>query len=130
MGKEDVYEALNRVRDAFLAAKDGNEVEQIINGLLTHDEKLKIGRRVLISEYIKAGISFEAISRKLKVGRNTIASVMKNLDEHPKSFSLIDERIKKVKNTYGKRRYRTIGGSELIFKKKEYTGFKRKDVKR
>ena len=32
--KTDTYEALNRLRDAFLAAKDGNEVNEIINGIL------------------------------------------------------------------------------------------------
>ena len=56
--KEDLFEALNRLRDAFLAAKDGNEVEEIINGLLTQDEKLKIGRRILVAEYIKDGMGF------------------------------------------------------------------------
>lgn len=35
--KEDIYQAFNRLRDAFLSAKDGNEVEEIINGLLTRD---------------------------------------------------------------------------------------------
>lgn len=33
--KSDVFEALNKVRDALLAAKDGNDVEQIMNGVLS-----------------------------------------------------------------------------------------------
>lgn len=128
--KEDVYEALNRLRDAFLAAKDGTEVEEIINGLLTQDEKLKIGRRILIAEYIKAGNSLDEITNMLKVGKNTIVSVMKSLDTYPTFFDLISRRSKKVETTYGQRKYRLIGGSTLVFKKRQYTGFKRKDVKR
>ncbi len=128
--KEDIYEALNKVRNAFLAAKNGTEVEEIINGLLTQDEKIKIGRRVLVAEYINSGISFDEISRILKVGRNTIASVMKNLDEHPTSFTLIEQRRKKVDKEYDKNKYIAIGGSNLVLKRKEYTGYKRKDVGR
>jgi len=128
--KEDVYQAFNRLRDAFLAAKDGNEVEQIVNGLLTKDEKLKIGRRILVAEYIKDGLSFTEIIKFLKVGKNTVDSVMKSLEAHPNSFDLINRRKKKLESEYARRRYRLVGGSTLIFKKKEYTGFKRKDVER
>lgn len=128
--KEDIYQALNRLRDAFLSAKDGNEVEEIINGLLTHDEKLKIGRRILVAEYIKDGIGFEEIAKILKVGKNTIASVMKSLDKYPRSFDIIAKRRTNVEAVYAKRKYRLTGGSTLVFKKREYTGFRRKDVER
>lgn len=128
--KEDIYEALTRLRDAFLAAKNGNEVEEIINGILTHDEKIKIGRRILIAEYLKLGISLDEIAKMLKVGKNTIMSVMKSLDMYPMSFELISRRSKKVEELYAQKKYRLIGGSTLVFKKREYTGFKRKDVER
>ena len=128
--KEDIYDALNRLRDSFLAAKDGEEVEEIINGLLTPDEKLKIGRRILIAEYVKDGIGFDEIVKIHKVGKNTITSVIKNLEEHPIAFDLIHKRREKVEKEYQKRKYQSIGGSTLIFKKKEYTGFKRKHVTR
>lgn len=128
--REETYEALNRLRDAFLAAKNGNEVEEIINGILTHDEKIKIGRRILIAEYLKLGISLDEIARMLKVGKNTIVSVMKSLDMYPMSFELISRRSKKVEELYVQKKYRLIGGSTFVFKKREYTGFKRKDVER
>lgn len=128
--KESVYEALNRLRDAFLAAKDGNEVNEIINGLLTSDERLKIGRRILIAEYIKEGLSIQVIATGLKVGKNTVLSVMRNLEEHPTSFELINKRGEKVEKEYKNKKYRFIGGSTLVFKKGEYTGVKRKDIKR
>lgn len=128
--KEDIFEALNRLRDAFLAAKDGNEVEEIITGLLTYDEKMKIGRRILIGEAIKAGLGFDEISKILKVGKSTIVSVMKTLDEHPDFLDLIQKRTLKVEKEYQGKKYRFSGSSKLIYKNKEYTGFKRKDVKR
>ncbi len=128
--KEDVYEALNRLRNAFLAAKNGDEVEEIINGILTHDEKIKIGRRILIAECLKLEKSLDEITKMLKVGKNTITSVMKSLDMYPASFELIGKRSNKVEKLYAQKKYRLIGGSTLVFKKREYTGFKRKDVER
>lgn len=128
--KDDVYDAFNRLRDAFLAAKNGDEVEAIIKGLLTHDEKLKIGRRVIVAEYIKEGMGIDEIAKTLKVGKNTIMNVAKKLDEDSLFLDLIDKRRRRVESEYGRKKYRSIGGSKLVFKKKEYTGFKRKDVGR
>ncbi len=128
--KDDIYRALDSVRNAFLAARDGNEVEEIINGLLTHDEKLKIGRRILIAEYLKDGVTIEQIAKILKVGRNTIISVAKSLDQNSNFLDLIDKRKVKVEKEYQKRKYKLLGGSKLVFKKKEYTGFRRIDVER
>lgn len=128
--KDDIYDAFNRLRDAFLAAKNGDEVEEIIKGLLTHDEKLKIGRRILVAEYIKEGLGIDEIAKTLKVGKNTIMNVAKKMDENSIFLDLIAKRRKKVESEYNSRKYRLIGGSKLVFKKKEYTGFKRKDVNR
>ena len=128
--KEEVYEALDKVRDALLAARDGNDVEEIMKGILTFDERMKIGRRILIAEYILAGVPFHDITRMLKVGKTTIGLVSKNLDDYTKCFELIKSRRGKVENEFKKKAYVSRGGSKLIFKRKEYTGFKRKDVSR
>ena|SRR3989344_2437154 len=128
--QDDVYEAFNKLRNAFLAAKDGEEVEKILNGLLTFDERIKIGRRILVAEYIVAGIGIDEISKILSVGKNTIASVGRALLENPDCFKLIEKRAEKVEQEYKSKKYKKVGGSQLVFKKKVYTGFKRKNVKR
>jgi Trp operon repressor len=75
--KDSVYAALNRLRASFLAAKDGSEVNEIIKGVLTQDERMKIGRRIQIAELLNANWTFEEIRAKLKVGKNTIQLVEK-----------------------------------------------------
>ena len=130
LSKEDIYEAINELRDAFLAAKNGAEVEEIINGILTTDERLKIGRRIIIARLIRSGITVDEIVSSLKVGRSTVMYVSRKLDQFPYFMDLIIARHKKVETEYIKNKYRSIGGSNLVFKKKEYTGFKRKDVER
>lgn len=128
--KNEVFEAFNKVRDAFLAARDGNEVDKITDGILTHDERLKIGRRILIADWLLSGFGLEEICRHLKVGRNTVMHVSRRLEKYKDCFELINRRTEIVKKEYEKKSYRLTGGSKLILKKREYTGFKRKDVKR
>jgi|SRR3989344_4154836 len=130
LDKDDIYEALNRLRDAFLAARDGNEVEEIINGLLTEDERLKIGRRIIVAQYVRSGMGIDQIVNILKVGKNTVIQVAKALDKNPVFLDLVDRRMKTVEREYNSKKYRFEGSSYMVFKKKVYTGFKRKDVSR
>ena len=128
--EEQVYDALNKLREAFLAANNGNEVNEIINGLLTHDEKMKIGRRILIAEYLLSGFVIDEISHELKVGKNTVMHVSRRLEKYKECFALIERRGRTVEKEYLKKRYKGVGGSKKVLKAKVYSGFKRKDVKR
>jgi Trp operon repressor len=128
--KDSVYSALNRVRDAFLAAKNGEDVEQIMKGILTFDERLKIGRRIQIAESLLAGESISEIISNLNVGRSTVAFVSRNLQEYERCFQIIVERKRKVEQEYKAKKFKKSGGSKLVFKKKGHSGFTRKDVSR
>ena len=128
--QRDIFEALDKVRDALLAARDGNEVNEIINALFTSEEKLQLGRRILIAECLKSDMTVVEICSLWRVGRSTVLAVARSLERYPLGFELIENRSKKVEQEYQKKSYRGTGGSQLVFKRKEYTGFKRKDVKR
>lgn len=126
----DTYEALNSLRDAFLAAKNGKEVNEIINGLLTQDEKIRIGRRILIAEALSRNGKFREIVQLSNVGYATIAWVSKQLATFPLCFDLLFKRKRKLEKEYKTKKYREVGGSLLVHKRKEYTGLKRSDIKR
>jgi len=129
--KEEIFEAFNKVRDAFLAADDGNEVDEIISAVMTSEEKLKVGRRALASEYLESkSFTLDEIKNILKMGKSTLQAIARRMEMHPNGFKLINARSEKVESEYKKRKYRSVGGSTLIFKRKEYTGIKRKDIKR
>ena len=130
MRQDDVYEALNKVRDALLAARDGSEVDMVMNGILTFDERMKVGRRIKIAELLLSGLTMEEIKDNLKVGFGTIQHVANRLDKYKKCFELIKERTKKIEREYKKNAYVLSGGSTKVFKTREYTGYKRKNVKR
>lgn len=130
LDKEEIYQALNKLRAAFLAAKNGEEVDEIINGILTTDEKLKIGRRILISELLDKKLSYQKISKLIKVGKQTILHTERAKERHPQCFRLINLREEKVEKTYQKKAYRKTGNPKYLKKFSVYTGFKRKDVER
>lgn len=126
----DEYEVTNLVRDAFLSAKNGQDVNSVINGLLTTDEMIKIGRRIQIASMLRGGSTGDEIKDFLKVGKDTITLVAKHLARYPECFELISERKRKMEKEVESKKYKKHGGSTLWHKKKEYTGFTRKDVKR
>lgn len=128
--KEGVYEALNKLRAAFLAAKDGHQVEEIILGVLTHDERMKIGRRIQIAGMLAAGATYDEIMDSLKIGKSTIGLVEKGLREHSLAYKLINQREDRVEREFKSRAYRKVGGSTMVFKKTVYTGATRKDIER
>ena len=130
MLQDEVFVALNKLRAAFLAAKDGNEVEEIIKGILTSDERIKIGRRILTAQLLEEGITFESIRKDYKIGKQTALQVQKMKDKYPKCFELINAREEKVEQTFGKKAYEMIGNPKRFQKFPSYTGFKRKDVPR
>jgi len=128
--KNSVFTALNKLRAAFLAANDGGEVNEIIKGIMTYDERMKIGRRIQIAQLLKEGLKFREIAEELNVGLPTIMLVSRKIDENPKCFELIMNREAKVEREYKSNAYKKVGGSTMIFKRTEYTGFTRKDVRR
>lgn len=130
LNKDSVYNALNKLRAAFLAAKNGEEVEEITKGILTHDERMKIGRRIQIAQMIKSGLTYREIKKELKVGINTIMLADRKIQQNPKCFDLIINREEKVEKEFQNKAFRKVGGAKMIFKKQEYTGFKRKNVNR
>lgn len=118
LSRESVYDALNRLRTAFLAAKDGKEVDEIILGLLTHDERMKVGRRIQVAELLEAGLSHREISEELKASSPTIRLVSRKMQEHPSCFLLINRRKERVELEFKKRAYEKIGGPKMVYKRK------------
>ncbi|PIS21403.1 hypothetical protein COY33_01220 [candidate division WWE3 bacterium CG_4_10_14_0_2_um_filter_42_7] len=129
LDNENIWAAVNKARDAFLAAKDGEEVDRIMNFILTEDEKLRIGRRILIAEMLLGDFSYEDVIKNLRAGKSTINFVVKRLVIDPESFRLIQKRGEKVEKEFKEKAYMKQG-TRLLHKKTVYTGYKRKDVKR
>lgn len=130
LDKENIFEVFNKLRSAFLAAKDGEEVDQIIKGILTNDERMKIGRRIIISQLLEDDLTYEEISKNYKIGKQTIIQVQKLKEKYPKCFELINAREIKVEDEYHQKAYRMTGNPKSFLKFPKYTGYKRSKIKR
>ena len=130
LAKSFVYNALNKLRAAFLAAKDGEEVEQLMKAILTNDERIKIGRRIEVVQLLQAGLTYHEITAELKVGIPTVVAIAKKFEQYPHAFRLINKREHQVEKTYQQKAYRPVGGPKKYYKSKTYTGYSRKQVPR
>lgn len=128
--KTRVYSALNKLRASFLAAKNGSEVNEIINGILTHDEQMRIGRRIEVAQMLISGYTWREIVGSLKVGLSTIELVEKLISDHPMAYKLINKREKKVEKEFDQKAYIRRNTQPGPKRKTIYTGFTRKEVKR
>ena len=116
--KDQVQDALHKLRTAFLAAKNNQQVDEILHGLLTRDERIKLGRRIAISKLIAKGMGYDEISDELGVGKTTIIHVLKKIDSHPECFKHILNLEKKIQKQSKQKSKRGIGSSIQFFKKK------------
>jgi len=128
--KDNIYEALNKLRAAFLAAQNGKEVDLIMKAILTQDERMKIGRRIQIAQMLRAKRTYFQIKKELKVGVPTIVMVDRNDKKYKAGFDMIGARETKVDKEYSAKSHFEVGGSKMIHKTRVHTGFKRSDVGR
>src|SRR3972149_4110170 len=124
LGEDSVFAALNKLRTSFFAANDGLQVDEIIKGILTYDE------RIQIAQLLDQGLQYREIMKELKVGLPTIMLASRKMDQNPRCFELIMAREEKVEKEYKGKAYKKVGESKIVFERKEYTGFRRKNVKR
>jgi len=128
--KDSIESCLDYLRDAFLAAEDGHDVDAIIDFILTSDEKTRIARRIQIAFWLINGFKYDEIIQELKTSPRTISDVDKNLLLYKNGFHLISKKRKKINKSYEQKKFRQRGSSLKIKKWKERTEFNRKDVKR
>lgn len=124
-----VEDALEKLRAALLAAKDGHDVDEIIQGLLTPDEYIKLGRRIEVARLLKSGMTYREISDDMSVGLSTVKLVARKLYERPRCYKLIHSTEQKIDNEHSKERYRKTGSLMMIRKRKIRTSRSPKDVR-
>jgi uncharacterized protein YerC len=118
LSRDSVQAALYKLTSAFLAAKNENEIKQMLFSLFTPDERTKLGRRIQISQMIKDHVTYNDITQELQVGKQTVMLVVRRMDNYPDGFNLISEQNYKKGNP--KKKYYTVGGSRMIHKKRIY----------
>ena len=81
LNENEKMETLDMLYTASASIKGRSEMKAFLRDLLTPSERIMLGRRIWIARLLLAGHSQIYISKKLKVGPNTIWRVQKWLED-------------------------------------------------
>jgi len=96
---------------------NAQKVKDIIEALLTEDERIKIGRRIESAQMLNNQSTFREIAKKLKVGFPTISMVERRKREYKKCFELLTKKHAEMKNSHEKKPDLKIAVSKVLFER-------------
>ena len=104
--KENRIQMIGEFYDMIDSLKDRNEVRLFIKSLLTADEIASLMRRIEIAVLLSGDFKYDQIIKSLKVGRDKISTVQKNLLQDDSGYKIIvkrlienrKKRLKRIKN--------------------------------
>ena len=91
--KENRIQMIGEFYDMIDSLKDRNEVRLFFKSLLTADEIATLMRRIEIAVLLSGDFKYEQIIKALKVGRDKISSVQKNLLQDDSGYKIIVKRL-------------------------------------
>jgi len=106
--KENRIQMIGEFYDMIDSLKDRNEVRLFIKSLLTADEIATLMRRIEIAVLLSGNFKYDEIIKSLKVGRDKISAVQKNLLQDDSGYKIIVKRL--IENR--KKRLKRIKKSE------------------
>jgi uncharacterized protein YerC len=71
----EYIKTLDMLYTAAASVKGRDAVKQFLKDLLTHSERIMLGRRIWIARLLMQGVPYEVIAQKLRVGMGTIHRV-------------------------------------------------------
>ncbi len=100
LSKEDYIRTLDLLYTAAGSLKGRAAVKLFLKDLLTHSERIMMGRRIWIARMILTGHSRREIGKRLNVGPGTVSNVAKWLDDQ---FPGYEEALRGVQREFDKR---------------------------
>lgn len=94
--KEKRIQMIGEFYDIIDSLKDRNEVRFFFKSLLGADEIANLMRRIEIAVLLSGNFKYDEIIKTLKVGRDKISNVQKNLLQDDSGYKVIVERL--IKN--------------------------------
>src|SRR3989338_2134609 len=125
IGNDIKLKCLDALYAALDLAKERNETKSFVNDILTENEKIMVGRRILIAKRLLNGQPYRKIVVEMGVGPDTVYRVKKWLGGRHKGYEKVVEKIKKaigpIKRRSGFRDYYpTSGLAEIRRQYKSY----------
>lgn len=96
----EIRATLDALYTAASAMKGRDAVKLFLRDLLTPSERIMLGRRVIIARMLIAGVSYDEIGERLRVGRATIGRVHHWLQDQLPGF---EQAIKEMEKEFDRR---------------------------
>ncbi len=88
-------ELLREVETLFYSCRSGEELQRLLRGLLSPDERVMLGRRLRIVKLLLEGKTHAVIASELGVGFDTIDRVRRWLERERAAYHLLVERARR-----------------------------------
>src|SRR3989344_6903264 len=99
----EIQATLDALYTATSSLKGREAVKLFLRDLLTSSERIMLGRRIIIARMLIAGISYDEIGERLRVGRATIGRVRRWLTDQ---FPGFEDAIKAMEKEFERRAVR------------------------
>ena len=84
--KQETIATLDALYTAASSIKGRDKVKGFLRNLLTPSERIMLGRRIIIARMLIAGVSYDEIQKRLRVGRGTVGRVHRWLTDQLPGF--------------------------------------------
>ena len=81
--------------DSIACLRGRDEIKLFMRDLLTPDEIAMLVRRIEVAALLKAGLTYNEIIEKMKVGAPKIIAVQKSLERHGEGYDIVVRRMNK-----------------------------------
>ncbi|TSC69124.1 MAG: hypothetical protein G01um101456_323 [Parcubacteria group bacterium Gr01-1014_56] len=116
--KEETVVTLDALYTAASAVKGRDAVKLFLRDLLTPSERIMLGRRIIIARMLISGLSYEDISKRLRVGAATIGRVHHWLKDQ---FPGFEHAIREMEKEFKKREDKKLYATNALYRlKKKY----------
>lgn len=115
---KEMVVTLDALYTAASAVRGRNAMKLFLRDLLTPSERIMLGRRIIIARMLIAGISYEDIGRRMRVGSATIGRVHRWLNDQ---FPGFEQAVKGMEEEFTKRREKKLYATSALYRlKKKY----------
>lgn len=118
--EREYIRTLDMLYTAASSIKGRSAVKQFLRDLLTRSERIMLGRRIWIARLLMQGVSYDAITAKLKVGMGTIQRVDRWLKDQFPGFEQAIEGLEKEMDRRALKREARADHFSLAALKKKY----------
>ena len=81
LGEKEIMKTLDTLYTAASAVTGRDAVKLFLKDLLTSSERIMLGRRIIIARMLLSGETYDGITKRLKVGHDTIFRVQRWLND-------------------------------------------------